>query len=375
VKRQPEIDWLRALAVALLVPFHTAIIFCPWGTFPIKSPETARPFEYFVGLVHQFHMPLLFVLSGIGTGFALRLRTPRQYVKERFQRLFIPLLFGTLVVVPPQLFLERLQQGRFQGSFLDFYPQFFRGVYPAGNFSYGHLWFVAYLFVFSLVGLKLFLYLWSQKGRTQVGRLASLCQRRGRILLLAAPIVLSEATLRASFPGLQNLVWDWANVLSYFSLFALGYLVSSDDRFWEIIDRDGRLALVTGVCVTLFGVSLALTGHEPRMGYSPGYMGYQALRGFNTWALVVAILALGRRYLQRPHRLLPYVAQATYPFYILHQTVLAVIGFYTVRLSWRLLPKSLFIATTTFVVTLLLHDLLVRRNEVTRFLFGVKGRG
>ena len=371
MKRTPEIDCLRTLAVWLLIPFHTAMIWCG-GNFPLKEGTISRPLEYFTGFVHQWHMPLLFVLSGLGTSLALRKRGTLEYVKERTLRLFVPLVFGTFVVVPPQIYYERVNQGRFEGSFLSFYPHFFEGIYPTGNLSWSHMWFVAYLFVFSLICVHPFQRLKREESQA-LRRIHHWASRRGGLLLLALPIVLSEVSLRAAFPGLQNLVWDWANFFTYLFLFAAGFLLAQGEGLWKFVDRDRWI--FTGVALLLMGAGIALHVVEmaPSIGYHPAWMGFMVLRAFNLWAWVLMCLAWGRRFLRCSPPVLPAITRSTYPFYILHQTVIVVLGFRVMRWDLPLPVRFATIALGSFLLTYLLYDLLVRRTRATRFLFGVKG--
>src|SRR5690606_7184264 len=141
--RRHDLDWLRVLAILLLVYFHTGMIFAAEWDWHIKNPETSRlvlEINYFMS---RWRMPLLLMISGIGTSFALRRRTAGEYLRERTGRLLVPVVFGVLVIVPPQIYLERIADGAAYTSFLDFYLEVFTtGPYPEGNLSYHHLWFV-----------------------------------------------------------------------------------------------------------------------------------------------------------------------------------------------------------------------------------------
>jgi hypothetical protein len=371
-RRRPDIDWLRALAVLLLVPFHSALVFCHDGIFPLRSGEDSEWLSYFAGIVGQWHMPLLFVLSGAGTWFALRFREPGQYARERAQRLLVPLVFGSLVIVPPQVYLQRLNEGRFEGSFLAFYPHFFEGVYPQGNLTWNHLWFIAYLFVFSMMALPVFERIGSGPGQKWVSGIASMLERRGGIFLLAIPIALTEATFRAAFPGVQNLVWDWANFWSYFVLFVLGFVILADERFQQAVCRDGPFALALGLMTTAIGVGLHLTGVAPTRGYSVGWTAYMVLRAFNMWFWILALLGMGRRFFFFTNGALRYVTDGTYPFYILHMTVIVLVGFPVMKWKMGIGPRYVLVVVGSTLVTIFIYELFVRRWRIVRFLFGMK---
>jgi peptidoglycan/LPS O-acetylase OafA/YrhL len=370
--RRPDIDWLRALAVLLLVPFHSALIFCDTGIFPLRSGEDSELLSYFVGIVDQWHMPLLFVISGTGTWFALCFRRPGEYARERATRLLVPLAFGTLVIVSPQVYIQRLNEGQFEGSFFAFFPHFFDGIYPEGNLTYNHLWFIAYLFVFSIVSLPVFLRLGRDPRQRWAAALAECSEKRGGIFLLAIPIAMSEGTLRAAFPGMQNLVWDWANFTTYLILFVLGFVIMTDERFGKAVIRDGPLALALGLMTTTSGVVLHLTGVAPNRGYSPAYMSYAVLEALNMWFWIIAILGMGRRVLFFGGRVLAYVTEATYPFYILHMTVIVLVGFPVTKWKTGIGARYLLVVLASIGATIIIYELFVRRWRIIRFFFGMK---
>ncbi|RJP14290.1 MAG: acyltransferase [Candidatus Abyssobacteria bacterium SURF_5] len=370
--RRYDIDWLRVLAVLLLIPFHTAIIFAPADSLSYIKDQENRVLNQFSWFVHQWHMPLLFLVSGAATWFSLNSRTGRQYLGERVQRLVIPLVFGTLAIVPPAVYFQRLQFQQFQGSYIAFYPHFFNGIYPEGNFMWGSLWFLAYLFVFSLIVLPLLLFFRREFGKRLISTVASLCERRGEIFLFAVPLAVIQAALRARWPGFQNLIGDWANFFFYITFFIYGYLLCSERRFEEAIARNGTLALGMGVVSWLFIGGISWIGKEPVPGYSPEWILYMILFGFNSWFWIIAILSFGQRHLGFTNKVLQYGTEAALPFYIIHHTIIVVIGYYVVQWNLRGMSKFFVITTASLIVTILLYDIFVKRANVTRFLFGMR---
>ncbi|MBD3880421.1 acyltransferase family protein [Phormidium tenue FACHB-886] len=372
-ERRYDWDGLRVLAVLLLIYFHTAAIFYngELGEFYIRNAQTSAFMSGLVLFVHQWHMPLFFLLSGAGTGIALSFRAPQQYLYERSLRLLIPFVFGTLVLVPPLVYYHLLSNPSYHASYVQFYPQFFNGIRPAGNFEWGHLWFVIYLFVFSLLALPLFLHL-RGTGTQWQAKLAALMEKPGGIFWLAVPLAIVEAALRPRWIGFQNLYDDWANFALYLLYFIYGYLICADPRFEQAIDRQLRTAIVlaAGCMLVLFG--LWQTSSVPERGYSPEYVLYQAFRGFTAWCWIVAWLGLGRRYLKFDHKLLRYASEASYPVFLLHPTVLVAIGFYVMQWDISVAAKFAIISTASLIGTIALYELLVRRYNVMRFLFGLK---
>lgn len=187
------------------------------------------------------------------------------------------------------------------------------------------------------------------------------CERPGAIFFLAVPL------------GVMGVLPDIGgkNPFVYFILFLYGYLFMRDERLQQAVDRHKAAALALGI--VSMGVTLALFSLHIRFPeYSLGDVLFFLLRTFNMWFWIIAVLGYGRKYLNRTHRFYRYANEASYPFYILHQTVIMAIGLYVVTWPVNLWLKFLFISLASFGLTVLLYDLCVRRTNVTRFLFGMK---
>ncbi len=367
-QRRYDIDWLRVLAVLLLFPFHTARIFDTFDTWYVKNETLSEALTYFIFYVHPWHMPLLFLLAGASTWFALSYRSAGQYTKERFIRLLIPFIFGLLVIVPPQSYLGLLGHTGYSGSYFEWYPNFFSinstdmDGYFLGGFTPAHLWFIAFLFIFSLLALPLFLYLRRRdSGKRLTGWLAAFCSLPGAILLLAIPLWVT-----------YRLIDFYPSPLYFIAYFILGYLLVADSRFEKAINRHKAVALVIGPVLFLFVAYFQVTGWPdgvPSWAW-PLIDAYTV--GFAPWFFVIAILGYGRRFLTSSNKFLKYTGQASYPAYILHQTIIVIIGFYVVQWQAGILVKYSTILVLSVIATTLIYDLLVRRTNVTRFLFGMR---
>jgi hypothetical protein len=326
----------------------------------------------FVGFVHQWHMPLLFLVSGTASWYSLKSRSGGRYLADRVKRLFVPLVFGTLAAVPPMIYCQRLQEGSFSGSFLGFYPTFFNGFYPEGNFSWGHLWFLAYLFTFSFIVVSLFLYLRGERGKVYLERAAAFCERRLGIFIFAVPFIIVEVLLRAWWPGFQNLIDDWANFMLYITALIYGYVMASDVRFARSIDRYTVPALVVGVVtqaivLTIYEIDIHWTTDD-----APLWIIFMTVKGLNCWLWLMVILGLGHRYLGFSNRFLRYLNEAALPVYIIHMTVVVAFGYFVVKTGWGVSAKYLTITGVSLILTTLIYDICVKRTGPTRFLFGMR---
>jgi membrane-bound acyltransferase YfiQ involved in biofilm formation len=356
------------IAILILLAFHTGMIFVSWG-WHIKSQDTSKAFEAVMAWLHHWRMPLLLFISGAGTFFALGFRTPGKYLGERFKRLFIPLLFGMLVVVPPQVYFERI--GKY-GSYWDFYKTVFELVpYPAGSLTWHHLWFILYLFLFSALALPIFLWLRSGRADRFFDGLLGYLRRPGGFALLLLPVLLTQLALGPSFPGeTHSLVDDWAYFALCFLFFLNGYLCCRDRRVWALLEEKRREHLITAVALL---VPFYLTYY---VTYTASFFGYDAIYRIPSflvgWYWVLALIGYGQRYLNVDKPILKYANEAVYPFYILHQTVIIFIGYHVIRWHRGVYLNYLLVLLLSFLATAAIYALLIRPFNATRFLFGMK---
>jgi peptidoglycan/LPS O-acetylase OafA/YrhL len=186
--------------------------------------------------------------------------------------------------------------------------------------------------------------------------LANLCEKPGVIFLLAIPLM-----------GISPNDND-NNILRFFYLFYFiyGFILFSDARFGRAIYKQAWYALGIGVVLIVIAVFMTETNMyiDSRVDRIVGV--------FDRWCWVIAFLGLGHRFLNRTNRVLQYLTEASYPIYILHFLILALIGYSIAGLGWPVELKYLTILSLAIAATVLAYDLLVKRTNVTRFLFGMK---
>jgi glucans biosynthesis protein C len=403
--RRQDLDLMRAVVVGGLIFFHTARIFDPLD-FYVKDEPSNLPLTLFVLFAGLWGMPLLFVVSGLGAWYSLRSRNATGFVRERLARLLVPFVVGLLLVVPPQVYYQLRFEGQSPGSYWQFYrdffqvhlglkfPWFIRPDDPPDLFEPAHLWFLYFLLVYSLLLLPVLLYL-RGNGRQLLERLASFCARPWAILLLALPVAVIEAALGTEESG------GW-NRYAYIPFLLYGFLLAADPRFGEAIRRHARAALLVGVpaMLILLGLGFYLSEvaeQDPTLAYDGWSVLWRFVKGIGAWAWIITIMGAAmsvvRRRARQPtpaaprqpqpddpaagtrrlrDRAIRYANQAVLPVYVLHQTVIVMIGFYVVQWVVPTLVKYLVISFTALVVTLVLFDVGVRRTAVTRVLFGMK---
>jgi glucan biosynthesis protein C len=315
---------------------------------------------------------MFFLVAGAAVWFSLGVRKPGKFVLERLLRIFVPLVFGILIVVPPQVYLERIYNGDFSGSFFKFYPHFFYGGYSyngSGNFSWHHLWFLFYLFLFCLVALPLLLWLRREVGGRFLDRLAVFTERGGNIFLYCIPLCLWRIGLGLFSSGENSFINDWDHVMYYFTFFLYGYVSCSRENFWQAIDRHKLLALVLAIPLSLIEMTLDGLGFKSLGALALILFGFAWC--FIAWCWIIALLGYARKLLSFTNKFLTYANEAVLPFYILHQMVIIIVGYFVIQWQTNVYIKFLVVAVASFVIIMLLYE-GIKRTIVTRFIFGMR---
>jgi hypothetical protein len=263
-----------------------------------------------------------------------------------------------LTHVPLQVYVERVSQDRFAGSFWDFVPRYFNGLYGfGGNFAWMglHLWYLLMLFVFTVLTLPLFRLLRRDAVQERLSRMGGLLWRPGGILALALPLAIVEQLVLLDPDVLARRGFGGWSLVTYLAFFILGYAVACDERFQESIERHRWVALGLGA-ITM--AAWVVTQES-------------LLRGFNAWFWLVAILGFGSRRLRFSNPFLRYANEAVLPFYVMHQTVIVLVGFAIAAWEVGVGIKYLLLSLSSFIAVVALYELIVKQVPILRFLFGM----
>lgn len=368
--RRYDLDWLRVIVFALLIFYHVGMFFVPWG-WHVKNNIIYEWLRWPMLFLNQWRLPILFVISGMGTFYALSKRNLGQFSWERFTRLGIPLFVGMLLIVPPQIYVERIVDGDFTGSFLEFYKtKLFRGgPYPEGNISWHHLWFLPYLLVFSLILGPLFVRLKKRPSKL-VDWVKRQLQKPFGIYLFIIPLFLLEAFMEPFFDITHALIDDWFNFCSSMTLFFYGFLfMASGDVFWKALERIKGKALIIGLFAFTLLICRWLLIEKDEL---PQHLAEAFLKIVNLWSWILVLFGYAAQYLNSPSHGLAYANRAVYPFYILHQTITVVIAYYLIDLEWNFLAKATILVVGTFGFSWLLYHFVILPIRPLHPLFGLK---
>jgi surface polysaccharide O-acyltransferase-like enzyme len=374
------LDWVRILAFFLLIAYHVGMYYVSWD-WHVKSPAASTALEPFMMLSSPWRLSLLFLVSGVASSFMLGRESVRRFVGQRTVRLLVPLVFGMLVVVPPQPYLEVVEKVAYAGSYPDFmrlYLTGYHGFCRNGSCltlpTWNHLWFVPYLWCYTL-GLAALVALLGKRFDALAARIGQLL-RGWRIVAIPAAVMACMRILLASrFPENHALAGDWYNHANYFFLFTLGALLARVPQFWP------RLAMLRWWCLAIAAagwsavvVWWALPDNAIAAGEVEAWrLVMRTVYATLAWCAICAACGFAHRHLNRDNAARRYLTEAVFPVYIAHQTLIVV-------LAHALKPAHLAPGVEAVVLIVLAATgsfatfELVRRVPLLRPLFGLARR-
>jgi peptidoglycan/LPS O-acetylase OafA/YrhL len=366
IQRKYDLDWLRVIGILAVFIFHSTRFF-DLGDWHVKSPLKYYGIDVFQEFLMTWMMPLIFLISGASIFYAMRKGGAVKFFKDKFLRLVVPLLVCVFTHASLQVYLERVSHHQFNGSYFEFLPHYFDGVYidvgSSGNFAlFGmHLWYLLFLFIYILMFYPLFRWLMAG-GQRLLNGLGNILAIPGLAYLLFLPtFFFFDSVDGMADPG------GWPMPV-YTIFFFIGFVIASHPRLQSRILRMRWISLIGAVLV--LAVHLTLMSRPSTAALFDEIN--SPLASIIVWFALLAFLGFGMKYLNFSTPFLSYANEAVLPFYILHQTVLLSVGFIVVQWSIPVALRWLIIAVSSFATIMLLYEYLVRRNNTLRFLFGMK---
>ena len=380
--RRYEYDWLRVITILFVFVFHCMLFFSK-GDWHLKNPVQSEMLDVIIGFLWSWMMPTFFLVSGTASWFVLEKRTAGGYLLDRVKRLIVPLFtVGFFLMLPPQFYFDLVTHAQFTGSFWDSIPLYFsnvgigldHGPYIILTDFYGHLWFLIFLFFMCIMVLPLLVFLKSESGKNMIHKLATICSKAGGMVIFLIPLILIKIALEGVFTSNDS----WADFFFYTAFFLLGYIIPSDRRFTVSLKQCMWLFLIGGsagfAAVGFFklGLGYDYPTHETFSTWM--YFPFQVVISVTQLGLVLFVTGFGMKYLCFTNAFLTYSNEAVFPFYILHQTVILIIGWFIRPWNIALFPKFMILVSISFIVTVITYEFFIRRINVVRVLFGMRMR-
>lgn len=372
-ERRIDLDWVRILAFGLLIFYHVGMLYVSWG-FHIKSDHRLTWLEPLMLVLNPWRLSLLFLVSGVATRFMLRKYQLAAFVRSRSARLLIPLIFGMLVIVPPQSYLQIVEALGYPAGFADFYARHYLAfgaqfcpnpciVLPTWN----HLWFVVYLLVYTMA-LAGVLLLWPAAA-DRVGSRLAVVLAGPRLLILPCLIFAAwRLLLFPVFPSTHALVGDWYNHADFASAFLIGLLLAREDGVWHDLERQRWTALIAAAAFFIAFMLVRAGMFAP----SPGLKWFtSSAYGCYQWLAMAAVLGFARRHFTADGPVRRYLTDAIFPYYIVHQTAIIMIAHALRRSGLPAGVEAGIVIGGTALACGLTYE-IVRRIGFLRPLFGLR---
>ena len=342
--RRHDIDWLRVITIGLLLIYHVTIVFQPWGVFIgfIQSQEPIEALWTPMSMINIWRIPLLFFVSGMGVCFAIKKRSWKQLIIERTRRILLPFLFGIIFIVPIHVIIWQY----YYKQDIAFVPQ------------QGHLWFLKNIFIYVVVLSPVFFYLRKYKDGLIAGWLKKLFKNPLGLLIVVAAIVAEALIIDPESYELYAMT-PHGFVLGMIS-FLFGFLFVFSGSFWPMILKWRWLFL--GLAFALYLIRYFVFNLK-----APNY-----LMGIESPLWIFAMFGIAYKYLNQPGRTLTYLSQGAYPIYIVHMIFIYLGSILILPLDIPVFIKFLLLSVFTFLGSLGLYDLVIRRIPFLRPLFGLK---
>ena len=380
--RQHELDWLRALVILNVIAFHAVwLIFAiPGFSSTPKDALGSTMLRYYYLLVLPWQMPVMFFIAGMASYVSLRRRSARDYALERGKRLLVPLIFGMVSWFPLMAyFWPGVASERSLSDYVSrYWPECIGTIHnikvvgrPARP-GWGHLWFIAYLLIISVLVQPVVARVASRTSSRLRVALAWPLQGPWAVQILSLPLIAAIAAMSPTWPLYQNsLLGDWAWFTVSTIAFVYGYLLCTQKAFWQTVDthriRSSVFAVGCGIIVIWFDVPPLIAP-----SYTLRYLVYSSVVGLFIWSAIVSLLGLSRRFLAGETRVLTYLAPASYPLYFLHLFLMVIIGTWITQWGRGPALEFVLLSVASLGISLAVYEFAVRRFCVTRFLFGLK---
>lgn len=370
-------DWLRVLAFWLLILFHS---WQPFSNFHwvIKSDYTSIIADILTIFTHGWRLHLIFLVSGIGTWFAMRSHK-NHFFKDRFKRLIIPFVFASILITPSQRFFQALQNNENFNSYLDFLKN-----YPSklleNDFDFSlllwfkefgiHLWYLPYLLIMTIMMFPLFLKI--KKNDISFNFVNNIIQRPYGIFILAIPIFICRLILKPIFPAYT----DWADYFTYLWSFIYGFVLINDNSYYiNILKMNKKRLLFIGLFSSLTLIIGSINENLVEAYLNPKFDLYHiiitTLNALIALSWTMYFVALFSEKMNFNKKILREANASILPIYVLHQSIIVAVGYYVINLKISGLFEFIVILIVTIFSCILIYKFL-KQNKILRLLFGIK---
>ena len=344
-ERRYDIDWLRVIAIGLLLIYHIAIIFQPWAMFIgfIRSEEPMEGLWKLMAMLNVWRIPFLFYVSGMGVYFAIRKRNWQQLLLERSKRILLPFIFGIFAIAPLHMLI-----------FQEYYNL------PMSYFPHaGHLWFLGNIFAYVVILSPLFFFIKKNEGSKYLKRVSHFMRNPLAPLSVSLFFIIEVLLVRPQV--FEMYAETWHGFFLGLLAFLFGFLfVSSGKAFWYTVLKWRWLYI--SMALALFIIRTFL--------FQTTSLAYLMAIESNCW--ILGVFGFGYKHLNQPSAILSYLSQAAYPVYIIHMFVMYAAAMFILPLEIPVMLQFISMIAITGIACYLIYELMIRRVSFLKPLFGLK---
>lgn len=368
--RRADVDSLRVIALALLIVYHVLLIFAGNETWRVTSTHSGWWADYLIGALTPWRMSAVFFIAGVAMRFMLSRSSYGEFVKERAARLLVAFAFAVVVLVPPQRFVQLDSLGEVPNHSYLFYltheAPFATSYLGLHLPQFAHAWFLPYLFAYSAIIAALWYFAPKVVQRMQAAVEATPIW--AIIMAVIGWFLFVEVGILKDHPYNRMFLNDFSAHSKFVPVFMLGMLVGKSEVFWTGLLR-WKWPLWALAATLLAASTLMKALYLREMVDETSWVAAQALFG---GAMLLSVVTFAHWALNRPSRMLTYMSDAILPVYLLHQTVLVVVGDKIVRQHWSVVPEFLALFAVATVLPIAIYHVLIRPTPWLRFLFGLR---
>jgi glucans biosynthesis protein C len=344
LNRRFDLDWVRVIAIGLLLIYHVAIGFQPWGVMIgfIANKKSWESLWIPMTMLNVWRIPLLFFVSGMGVYFALQNRTWKQLLRERARRILVPFIVGIFLIVPIHTY----------------FWQYHYNLKLSYSPNPGHVWFLGNIFAYVILLSPIFYYLKRNEDGLVVNGIKKVLNTPFGLVPVIGVFV-AEALLVNPRPfELYAMTWHgfFLGLIAFFFGFSF---VLSGHKFWEMILKWRWLFFAMGFALFIF----RLTQFQ---FFAPVY-----LLAIESVCWIISVFAFSYKHLNHGSKILDYLSQAAYPVYIVHMIFLYLSSLLIFPLDIPVVVQFLLVLLLTVVGCFVCFE-MIRRTDAIRPFFGLK---
>jgi hypothetical protein len=380
--RRNDLELLRIVALFILIFYHTGMLYVSGWDFHYKSEYQSETVANWMLLVNPWRMSLLWLISGVALRHALHKYGAWQSLQQRCVRLLLPLLFGVLVVVPPQLFIEMAGKAQLPANFsyLDFYQVFWNlkdplfdqykgGILP--HMDVNHLWYLRELWKFSLL-LIIAHFAWKSLSRKFPLAIVPLENKVKRLVAVSWQGAVYSGLVILALVILDVVHLDDRNITGFLFLVA-GYALASASSFWQHVFENRRRYLISAgvfyvVLLCVYNFLWIVPERKAVPWVDPvAAIVYRLYGGF----CIMAALGYARHFGERFQLFSKRWSEAVLPVYIVHQSLIVIAAYCLKPYAVGAWLEPILVITFTCVASYLIYNVIARIN-ILRVCFGLK---